>query len=172
MPRPDLSRVPIFYHNYINQVPEDDLTGSFKKQSEVFIKFLEKIPKDKHDYRYAKDKWTLKELLQHIIDAERIFCYRALRFARNDATPLPAFDEDSYALHSKADKRDWNELVDEFKSVRKSSQYLFNSFDPDQLNASGVSNNASIYVLGIGFITIGHTLHHKKIIEERYLKDK
>jgi uncharacterized damage-inducible protein DinB len=169
MPRPDLSRVPVYFHNYINQVPEDDLIESFRKQSDVFIKFLENIPKEKHDYRYAEGKWTLKELLQHIIDAERIFSYRALRFARQDATPLASFDENSYTLHSKAGRRNWNDLVEEFKSVRKASKYLFNSFDNDQLNASGISNNNSIYVLGIGFITIGHTLHHKKIIEERYL---
>jgi hypothetical protein len=172
MPRPDLSRVPVYFHNYINQVPEDDLAESFRKQSEVFIKFLESIPQDKHDYRYAEGKWTLKELLQHIIDAERIFTYRALRFARKDATPLASFDENNYALHSKAGSRSWNDLVEEFKSLRKSTQFLFNSFDSEQLNASGVSNNNSIYVLGIGFITIGHTLHHKKIIEERYLKIK
>ena len=102
MPRPDLSRVPVYFHNYINQVPEDDLLESFRKQSEVFIQFLESIPPDKYDYRYADGKWTLKELLQHIIDAERIFSYRALRFARMDATPLASFDENSFTLHSKA----------------------------------------------------------------------
>ena len=100
MPRPDLSRVPVFFHNYINHVPEDDLAESFRKQTDVFIKFLESIPPEKHDYRYAEGKWTLKELLQHVIDAERIFTYRALRFARNDATPLAGFDENDFALHS------------------------------------------------------------------------
>ena len=169
MPRPDLSRVPVSFHNYINQVPEDDLTKSFKIQSEDFIRFLENIPPDKYDYRYAEGKWTLNELLQHVIDAERIFCYRALCFARKDATPLPSFDENSYAENSKAQNRNWNDLVEEFKAVRKATEYLFSSFDKEQLDSSGVSNKNPNYVLGMGFITIGHSIHHKKIIEERYL---
>ena len=169
MPRPDLSRVPVSFHNYINQVPEDDLTKSFKIQSEVFIRFLENIPPDKYDYRYAEGKWTLNELLQHVIDAERIFCYRALCFARKDATPLPSFDENSYAENSRAQNRNWNDLIEEFKAVRRATEYLFSSFDKEQLDSSGVSNKNPNYVLGMGFITIGHTLHHKKIIEERYL---
>ena len=169
MPRPDLSRVPVSFHNYINQVPEDDLTKSFKIQSEDFIRFLENIQPDKYDYRYAEGKWTLNELLQHVIDAERIFCYRALCFARKDATPLPSFDENSYAENSKAQNRNWNDLVEEFKAVRKATEYLFSSFDKEQLDSSGVSNKNPNYVLGMGFITIGHTIHHKKIIEERYL---
>ena len=169
MPRPDLSRVPEFYHNYIKQVPENDLMGAFKNQGPVFIKFLESVPPAKYNYRYAESKWTIKELLQHIIDAERIFNYRALRFARKDATPLPGFDENSFAANAKADKRNWSDLLEEFKIVRKASEMLFASFDEEQLNAEGISNNHSNYVLGFGFILIGHSLHHKKMMEERYL---
>jgi uncharacterized damage-inducible protein DinB len=169
MPRPDLSRVPAYFHNYISLVPEDDLYRSFKIQSEAFIRFLESIPPGKYDYRYAEGKWTLKELLQHVIDAERIFCFRALCFARKDATPLPSFDENAYAENSNAKNRNWNDLVEEFKVVRKATEYLFSSFNKEQLDAAGVSNKNPNYVLGIGFITIGHTIHHKKIIEERYL---
>src|SRR6476660_1020172 len=102
MPRPDLTRVPDHFHKYINQVEEDDLVKAFKKQTRSFLKFLDEIPKNKRGYRYAEDKWTIKEVLQHIIDAERIFAYRALCFARKDATPLPGFDENSYAANSKA----------------------------------------------------------------------
>jgi hypothetical protein len=86
--RPDLSRVPSFYHNYINHVPEDDLVEAFNAETPAFIQFIENIPPDKYDYRYANGKWTIKEVLQHIIDAERIFAYRALRFARKDPTFL------------------------------------------------------------------------------------
>jgi DinB superfamily len=169
MARPDLSAVPAFYHNYINQVPEDDLMVAFKNESGVFIKFIESIPASKYDYRYAPGKWTLKELLQHIIDAERIFDYRALRFARKDATPLSGFDENLYADNAKAAGRNWNELAEEFKVVRKASEFLFGSFDDDQLNAKGVSSNNAITVLAIGYIVIGHPLHHMNIIQERYL---
>ena len=96
--RPDLFRVGDWYHNYINQVPEDDLIIAFDKQGAALVRFLGTIPSDKYDYRYAEGKWTIKEVLQHIIDAERVFSYRALRFARKDSTPLPGFDENLFAL--------------------------------------------------------------------------
>ncbi|HYM92756.1 MAG TPA: DinB family protein [Chitinophagaceae bacterium] len=169
MPRPDLTRVPEFYHNYINQVPENDLSEAFKNEGPGFIHFIETIPSVKYDYRYAENKWTLKEVLQHIIDGERIFAYRALRFARKDPTPLPGFDENLFAENSKASNRNWDDLLNEFKSVRASTEFLFNSFDKEQLESSGISNNHSNYVLAFGFVIIGHCLHHKKIIKERYL---
>ena len=169
MPRPELSRVPEFYHNYINQVPDNDLMIAFKNQTPVVIDFFQSIPSDKIDYAYAEGKWTIKEMLQHIIDAERVFCYRALRFARKDPTPLPGFDENLFAANAKANKRKWNDLLEEFKTVRKATEWLFRSFDEQQLNETGVSNNASNYVLGFGYISIGHVLHHVKIIKERYL---
>ncbi len=168
--RPDLSRVPAFYHNYISQVPENNLEEAFSEGTTAFIQFIETIPPEKYDYRYAEGKWTVKEVLQHIIDAERIFGYRALRFARKDPTFLPGFDENSYAENAGADKREWNPLVEEFKVVRMASEYLFASFDDEQLDATGTANNNSIYVLGIGFIVVGHSLHHLKILKERYLR--
>ncbi|HEY6503077.1 MAG TPA: DinB family protein [Chitinophagaceae bacterium] len=167
--RPDLSRVPKFYHNYISHVPQNDLAEAFKIQTPAFIQFIDSIPPDKYDYRYADGKWTVKEVLQHIIDGERIFSYRALCFARGDKTPLPGFDENLYADNSKAAARDWKSMSEEFKVVRKASEYLFNSFDDDQLDATGTSNNNPVYVLGIGFIVVGHSLHHMNIIRERYL---
>jgi uncharacterized damage-inducible protein DinB len=167
--RPDLSRVGSFYHNYINQVTEDELAEAFDKESASLVRFLDAIPADKYDYRYADGKWTIKEVLQHIIDAERIFAYRALRFARKDATPLPGFDENLFAASAKADTRSWDKLVEEFKVVRRSSELLFNSFDEEQLQSNGISSNTPNYVLGLGFILIGHAMHHQKVIKERYL---
>jgi hypothetical protein len=167
--RPDLSRVPVFYHNYINHVPQDDLLDAFNVQSPAFITFLENIPPEKRDYRYDKGKWTIKEVLQHVIDSERIFAYRALRFARKDPTLLPGFDEKIFADNAKASGRDWNNLAGEFRVVRMSSEYLFTSFDEDQLDATGTANNSPVYVLGIGFIVVGHAMHHMKVIKERYL---
>jgi DinB family. len=167
--RPELSRVGSFYHNYINQVPDDDLSEAFEKQSASFFRFLETIPFEKYDYRYADGKWTLKELLQHIIDAERIFSYRALRFARKDPTPLSGFDENLFPANAKADERSWDKLVEELKVVRRSSELLFHSLDKEQLEAAGTSSNSPNYVLAIGYIIIGHAMHHQKIIRERYL---
>lgn len=169
MPRPDLTRVPDHFHKYINQVKEDDLVKAFKKQTRSFLKFLDEMPKNKRDYRYAEDKWTIKEVLQHIIDAERVFAYRALCFARKDATPLPSFDENSYAANSKAEQRKWKDLVNEFRTVRQSTEILFSSFDDEQLETSGNASGKSNYVLGIGFIIAGHINHHITIIKERYL---
>ena len=169
MSRPDLSRVPESYHNYIAQVPENNLMEAFKKGTASFIQFFENIPSSKYDHRYAEGKWTIKEVLQHIIDGERVFAYRALRFARKDPTPLPGFDENIFAANAKADKRNWNYLLEEFKTVRKSSEQLFTSFDEEQLNATGIASNHSNYVLGFGYIIVGHSLHHMKVIKERYL---
>ena len=167
--RPDLSRVPEFFYNYINQVPEDDLMEAFRKETPVLIDLMKSIPPSKYDFRYADGKWTVKEVLQHVIDAERVFAYRALRFARKDATPLPPFDENLFADNAKAGKRDWNDLVEELKAVRLASEYLFASFDDDQLQAAGTASNKSIYVLAIGFIVVGHSLHHVRILKEKYL---
>src|SRR5688500_16686702 len=167
--RPDLSRVGNFYHNYINLVTEDELAEAFNKESASFVRFLDTIPAEEYDYRYAKVNWTIKEVLQHIIDAESIFTYRALRFARKDKTPLPGFDENSFAAASKADARNWDKLVEEFKVVRRSSELLFHSFDEEQLQSDGISSNAPNHVLALGFILIGHAMHHQKIIKERYL---
>lgn len=169
MPRPDLSRVPEWYHGYINQVKENDLLKAMQSQTPVFLQFLKKLPAEKRNYRYAKGKWTLKEMLQHIIDAERIFAYRALCFARQDSTPLPGFDENEYAATSKAGKRDWNEMVEEFRSLRKANEILFGSFDKKQLDTTGTASGKPVYVLGIGFILVGHINHHVNVIKERYL---
>lgn len=169
MARPDLARVPEWYHRYINQVNEDELMTAFRNQTPSFIHFLETIPQGKHDHRYAEGKWTIKELLQHLIDAERIFSYRGLRFARKDATPLPGFEENDYARAAKADQRDWNEMVDEFKTVRHASEILFGSFDEDQLQSEGIASGKPVYVEAIGFIMVGHVNHHMNIIRERYL---
>ncbi|MEP7372966.1 MAG: DinB family protein [Chitinophagaceae bacterium] len=167
--RPDLSRVGDWYHNYINLVTDDDLTIAFDKQSASLIRFFDTIPLDKYDYRYADGKWTIREVLQHIIDAERVFAYRALRFARKDSTPLPGFDENLFASNAKASSRTWDKLMEELKVVRRSSELLFQSFDEEQLQSNGISSNSSNYVLAIGFIIVGHPVHHQKIIKERYL---
>jgi hypothetical protein len=166
--RPDLSQIGSFFHNYINQVTEDDIESAFKKHSAELIQFLETIPKEKYDYRYAEGKWTIKEVLQHIIDAERVFAYRSLCFARKDTTPLPGFNENLFAKNAKTDKRDWQNLLEEFKVTRKSSEYLFRSFDEDQLRSKGIANNPPNYVLGVGYILIGHSVHHMKVLKEKY----
>jgi hypothetical protein len=169
MARPNLKLVPEDYHGYINEVPENDLAVAFQKESPAFIQFLENIPSEKRDYRYSPGKWSIKELLQHIIDGERVFAYRALRFARKDPTPLPGFDENLWGENAKIENRNWADLMEEFKAVRKATELMFGSFDQEQLNATGVASGHPNNVLAFGFTIVGHSLHHAKIIRERYL---
>jgi uncharacterized damage-inducible protein DinB len=170
MPRPDLNRVPEFYHGYIKQVAEDDLLTALNSSRERFLSLLKIIPAEKYDYRYADGKWTVKEVVQHIIDSERVFTYRALRFARKDNTPLPGFNENLFTENAKAGKRNWNDLIEEFTAIRKSTELMFASFDNEQLDSAGISNNNSVYVLALGFMCAGHTYHHIQLLQDRYLK--
>jgi DinB superfamily len=169
MPRPDLSRIPEWFHGYINEVKEKNLMEALSNQSAYLFKFLKKIPAAKHNYRYAKGKWTIKEVIQHLIDAERVFAYRAMCVARKEEQNLPSFDENIYADNSKASKRNWDDLLEEFKALRKATELLYASFDKAQLDASGTSNNNPIYVNAICFVTVGHVEHHVRVLKERYL---
>lgn len=169
MARPDLSVTPEWYHRYIHAVRENDLKDALKNQTSLFNTFFKSVPIEKREFRYAQGKWSVKEIIQHIIDAERVFTYRALRFARKDETPLPGFDENTYAHNAKTDIRKWDDLIEEFNALRRSSEILFNSFDEDQLNATGIASGNPISVLAIGFIVAGHTNHHISVIKERYL---
>ncbi len=158
-----------FYQKYINAVKEKNVVKAIQKNSDDFKQFLKQISRKKIDYAYAEGKWTIKELLQHIIDAERVFTYRALRFSRKDATPLASFDENNWAANAHASDRKWSDLVKEFKSVRKATEILFESFNDEQLLSKGAASNNEINVVALGFITAGHVAHHQKIIKERYL---
>jgi len=170
MPRPDLSRIPQYYHKYINQAKEDDLVSALENNTHTFLSLLKIIPPDKRDHRYAEGKWTVKEVLQHIIDTERVFTYRALRFARKDQTPLPGYDQNIFAVSAKADKRNWDDLVDEFTYHRKATEIMFGSFDNEQMESAGIASDVSVYVLGIGYIIAGHCAHHMNILKEKYLE--
>jgi uncharacterized damage-inducible protein DinB len=166
--RKDIS-VPEFYKGYINSVKEDDMMEALANNTRQFRKFLKHIPGKKINYAYAEGKWTVKELLQHMIDAERVFCYRALSFARKDSAPLPSFDENVWAITAKAPKRKWNDLVDEFKALRAANIAFFASLDEEQLQQTGTANNNVMSVAALGFVCAGHVAHHMRIIRERYL---
>lgn len=170
MPNVDLSRVPEYFHRYINLAINEDLKTAFDKHQTELVAFLKEIPKKKWNYRYAEGKWSIKEVVQHIIDAERVFAYRALCFARKDQTPLPAFDENLYAANSKADERTKKDLIKELKTVQESSAQLFSSMENEQLEQPGIASGKPTYVKGVAYILLGHALHHKKLLEERYLK--
>ena len=149
-------------------VQEDDLHTALRNQAAVFDFFLNTIPAAKANYAYAPSKWTVKQLLQHMIDTERILAHRALWFARKSPDPLTGFDENAFAEVADVHNRSLQSLIDEMKAVRKSSEFLFNSFSEKELNTRGMANNNSITVNALGFITLGHFLHHKQILEDKY----
>ena len=169
MPKPDLKKVPEHLHEEINLVAQDDLRKAFSTHANA-ISALKDIPEGKWGHKYAEGKWSIRGVVQHLIDAERIFCNRALVIARQDTTqPLFSFEEKDYGAASKADNRTKEDLISELAVVQQSSRKLFESFDDEQLQASGTVNKYTIDVNTLGFVVIGHTLHHLKIIRERYL---
>jgi len=158
-----------YYSNYIKNLGDQDLiTGLEYGLVEAFTLF-KSIPENKLEFRYAKDKWTIKDIIQHLIDAERIFSYRMLRIARQDRTPLAGFNENEYAKQSQANVRTRQNLIDEYKTLRLSTLLLLKSFSNDILKSKGNVNNGEMSVRAIGFIIIGHEKHHCQIIKERYL---
>lgn len=169
MARPQPGDFAPFYQNYINLVEADDLQEAFSKYNQIIKSFYNQLPEAKGNYAYADGKWTVKEVLQHIIDAERVFAYRALCFARKDKTAFPGFDENAYAVNSNANGRTLTDLQIEFSAVRHSTNLLFQSFFEEQLAELGTASNNAVTVNAIGFIIIGHLLHHKNVLEQRYL---
>ena len=169
MPKPAEGEFPPFTQAYINLVKGDSVVEVIANHTEELNSFYNALPEDKADYKYEAGKWTIKEVLQHVIDAERIFAYRALRIARKDTTPLPGFDENNYTANANANARTLASLKDEFSIIRRSTVLLLQSFNEDQLKQKGTASNHAVTVNAIAFILYGHLLHHKKIIEERYL---
>jgi uncharacterized damage-inducible protein DinB len=169
MSKPSPTTYPPYFQKYIDQVADEDLLAGFARQSAQVKNLLDSISEQRSTYVYAPGKWTLKDLLQHVIDTERIFCFRALCFARKETFSLPGFDENSYAANTHANERTWQSLADEFLAVRAATELLFKSFSEEELLRMGVANNIATSVVSMGFITLGHFYHHKKIIEERYL---
>ena len=159
-----------FYASYVQNVSSEySLVEELEISVHRLIKFVQNIPMDKFDYRYAEGKWTIKDILQHLIDAERIFAYRALRFSRNDLTPLSSFDENEYVIEAKANRRSIQELLTELAVVRQATLSLFKTFSEEELLRIGTASSKPISVRALGFVIIGHQNHHQRFFEERYL---
>jgi uncharacterized damage-inducible protein DinB len=169
MSRPAVADSAEFYHRYINYTEGDSAKEIITNHSKGIHDFYNSLPEEKANFSYAEGKWTIKQLLQHIIDAERIFTYRALRIARKDKTPLPGFDENAYAENDSSSNRTLQSLKEEFNAVRASTDLLVHSFNDTQLNENGTASDKNITANALCFIIYGHLLHHKLIIEERYL---
>jgi hypothetical protein len=168
-PRPDASEYAPFYAGYIAGVPDGDLLDTLRTQGRETAALLAGIPAAKHDFAYAPGKWTLKEVIGHIGDAERIFSYRMLRIARGDATPLPGFDENAYVPASGAKDRTLADLAAELGIIRAATLALLEHLPPGAGVRRGTSNNKEISVRALAWITAGHERHHLKIVRERYL---
>jgi len=157
-----------YYEGYINQVPGDNFLEILKNALPQTVSYLESLPLEKWDYKYAPGKWTIKELMLHIIDTERVFSYRAMRVARNDKTPLPGFEQDDFVPNSNASNRSGESIIEEYKALRNSTIQLYQNFSNEQLNRKGTASGFPVSSLALGFITAGHEAHHLRILKERY----
>ncbi len=158
-----------YYQTYIDKVDHTELVSGLISSNAKFSAFLEAIPEAKFDFAYAEGKWTIKEVVQHIIDTERVFSYRAMCIARKEQVELPGFDQDDYVLTSNANERTKQSLLNELRVLRQSSVALFDSLSNDALQRIGTANGNPISVRALGFILIGHENHHSEVIKERYL---
>ncbi len=157
-----------YFENYLRQVPETNVFEAFKNQQPVIDSYFENITEENSKFAYAEGKWSIKEMMQHVIDTERIMAYRALCFARGEKISLPGFDENAYVSNSFANKREWRSLVEELKTLRISSVQMFRSFDSSSLENVGHANSKEMSPELMGLIMVGHIYHHKRVIEERY----
>jgi len=167
--RPARSEYADFYAAYIGQVPDGDVLELLEEQLASSLDLFASIPADKLDHRYAPGKWTVKQVLGHVIDAERIFSYRALRFARGDATPLPGMDQETFMAGANFAQRPMASLVEEYRHQRLADLALFRSFDEEILGRTGEASGCLFTVRALVYIIAGHERHHVRILRERYL---
>lgn len=168
MPRPSATEYNSFFQTYLNYTSGKDYNILVQQYHERITESWAAIPAEKVNYAYAEGKWTIKQMLQHVIDTERIFAYRALAIARKEPASLLGFDENEYANNGTAAHRNWKDMLIEWRVVRQSTNLLFASFTEEQLKLTGTANGNPISVNAIGFILFGHALHHLHILKERY----
>jgi hypothetical protein len=158
-----------YFDRYVQPVADADLISGFKRQTEQSLQLLAGLTEEQANFRYAEGKWSIKELILHLIDTERIFTYRALRFARNDKTELPGYDENLFAANCKADSRTLRSLLEEYMVVRTCTVGTFINFPEESLSNTGVASGNTLDVASLGYAILGHEMHHINIIRERYL---
>ena len=160
---------PDYCHSFFDLVSTSDLLSELEKSCRYTHKLFEKIPAEKENYSYQKGKWTIKEVIQHIIDCERVYAYRALRFSRFDSTELAGFDQEKFIQNYKNSLSDFSDLKEEYTIVRKSTLALYQSMTEEMLNFKGKANQATFTAKTLGFMVVGHNLHHCYFIEKMYL---
>lgn len=167
--QPDYSAYANYFTTYTKLVEDAPLAEVLAQETGDSLAFWQAIRASETLKPYAEGKWTLREMLQHIIDTERIFQYRALAMARGEKASLPGFNHDEYVQQSEANKRAWSQIVAEWESLRHGTQLLFNSFSDQQLTKSGIANEKPFTVLACGYILAGHEKHHRQVTAHRYL---
>jgi uncharacterized damage-inducible protein DinB len=168
IPRPGSETFPPYYGTYVSQVPGDDVLPVLKAARESTPRFLATIPESRAGFRYAEGKWSVREIIGHLSDAERIFAYRLLRFARADETPLSGFDENQYVPAGGFERRTLADVTAEFAAVRDASLALVQSLDQMALARSGLANGKRIGVAALAWVIAGHEIHHLRVLRERY----
>jgi hypothetical protein len=166
--RPAESEFAEYYQRYVRQVPDGNLLAGLEQQGRDTVTLLRGVDEKKSQFRYADGKWTIREVVGHLIDTERVFAYRALSFARGDHTALPSFDENEWARTSNAGRRALSELIAEFEAVRTATLAMFRGFSDGEFAREGVASNNPITVRALAYIVAGHERHHVKILRERY----
>jgi hypothetical protein len=161
-----------YYDRYISLVPDGDVVSTLTSQIEETLELLRSLPASVSTYRYAPDKWSVNQLVGHVIDAERLFSNRALRFARNDATPVPGFEQDDYVRNGPFGACRLRDLVDDFANVRQATISLFRQMSEDSWSRRGTANKVAVSVRALAFIILGHELHHRKILQQKYLQPR
>lgn len=169
-PGPDKTEYAPHYDKYISLVGTGDILTSLSRQLDETLVLLGGISEDTANHRYAPDKWSIKELVGHMIDTERIFAYRALRFARNDQTPLSGFEQDDYVRGGSFDDYALADLASEFEHVRRANLSLFKHLGAEAWKRTGTANNDEVSVRALAYIMAGHELHHMEILRTRYLQ--
>lgn len=169
MKKPDKTEYPAHYQVYIDQTPDSDILRYLLDQLEEVKSFFENIPTQKLSYRYTEGKWSIIEILGHVIETERIFAYRALRFSKNDRTPLPSFDENEFMVNSVYDSVKLETLLEEFDLVRKANLIMFGNFTEQMWTLKGNASGNMMSVRAVPFILAGHLNHHLNVIRNRYL---
>ena len=158
------------FSKYVTLVAEGDIIQTLEQQIENSLSLLRTIPSDKANFRYAPDKWSVKQLLGHLIDSERIFSYRALCFARNDQTPLPGYEQNDYVREGDFDSRNLADMAEEFATVRRATIQLFRPLNETEWLRRGKANENDVSVRALAYIIAGHELHHMEVLRSRYLQ--
>jgi hypothetical protein len=169
MSRPERSEAAAYYFTYIDRIPEDDVVGLMERQLEDVSRFLASISEEKSLFRYAPEKWSIRQVLSHLNDSERAFAFRALWFGRDFHDPLPSFDQNISVNAARADEHTWASHVAEFRDVRRATVALFRKMPGEAWGRTGVASGNVVSVRALAYIIVGHVAHHLAILQERYL---